>query len=76
MTKAFNYFYISVTPSSNNYVYILKIQLPFACNAQIIKGVLPITTDKDGQVPKFLIFQQLKKPRLLPGAVTLETSLY
>ena len=38
------------------------MQLPFACNAQIIKDVSPITTDKEGQVPKFLIFQQLENP--------------
>ena len=52
---------MSVVTASNNYVNTLNIQLPFACNAQIIKDFLPITTDKEGKVLKFLIFQRVKK---------------
>ena len=52
---------MSVVTASNNYVNTLNIQLPFACNAQIIKDFLPITTDKEGKVLKFLIFQLVKK---------------
>ena len=54
----------------------LTIQLPFACNAQIIKDFLPIMFDKEGKVTKTVMFQRVKKACLLPGAATVETSLY
>ena len=48
---------ISITSIYQSSPRVINIQLPFACNAQIIKGFLPVTTDKGGKVLKFLIFQ-------------------
>ena len=66
---------ISITSMYQSSPWVINIQLPFACNAQIIKGFLPVTTDKGGKVLKFLTFQWIKKNHLLPGAATAETSL-